>query len=135
MATTVLSGGGASSSSAAHPSSTASRPSRRNRLAGLNVAPLPLAGGAGRSIIGPLTTLQRGVQRNRGVQKARDRTIDLRIAGKLAKLGRVDARDARAGHKMNRGNRPVVVHTIHGQRRLGVDRLGGESIVVEHERQ
>src|SRR5436190_13584120 len=43
--------GGSASSSTAQPSSTASRASRRNRFSGLNVAPRPLAGGAGRPII------------------------------------------------------------------------------------
>src|SRR5262245_50251981 len=55
--TTVLSGGGGSSSSgerllSRQPSSTSSRCSRRKRLAGLNVAPRPLAGGVAAGMAG-----------------------------------------------------------------------------------
>src|SRR2546426_4719617 len=97
--TVVLSGGSGSSSATAfsQPSSTASRPSLRNRFAGLNVAPLPLGGS------GPLFTAlssrssdQRGVERDRRVQNARDRAIGLGVVGRFREFRRIDLRNTRA---------------------------------------
>src|SRR5271170_795225 len=84
---TVVLGGGASSPAASssacdQPSSTASRASRLNRLAGLKVAPRPLCGGGGAVGIGSRSGKLR-VHRNIGVEHTRDRAVGLGVARDL----------------------------------------------------
>src|SRR5437764_8610891 len=141
--TVVLSGGGSSSlgvpSGGVQPSSTASRASRRKRLAGLKVAPRPLWACGGMAaierVLAVVLTHELGVHRNVGVEHTRYRTVGLGVSGDLGELRRIDLGYPRSRRQVNRGDRPVAVDLIHRQRGLGVDRVRREACVVEHERE
>ncbi len=72
-----------SGAGAAQPSSNASRPSRRKRLPGLNVAPRPLTGG-GEPVLTATSVArlrhERGVERDRRVEQPGDRAVGLGVA-------------------------------------------------------
>src|SRR5208283_1576370 len=106
----VVLGGGAfspavSSSTRDQPSSTASRASRRKRLAGLKVAPRPFCACGGAVDIATRSGKFR-VHRNIGVEHARYRAVGFGIGRDLGEFRRIDLGHPRSGRQVNRGNGP-----------------------------